>query len=164
MKRIIGCAVALGILVCGLPVPAQIVNTSDMPVNWQVEADMLRRDLRAEKREIVANNMGLTPTEADTFWPIYQEYEAELQLIWNKRITLIAEYASVYPDVTDEQAGTMMEESLALDDDVAKLRKTYYRKFKKALSAKTAARFIQLDRRINSLLELQVSNSIPLVK
>jgi len=58
----------------------------------------------------------------------------------------------------------LVEKSLDLDDDIAKLRKTCYRKLKKALSAKTAARFVQLDRRINSLLELQVSSSIPLVK
>lgn len=164
MNRIIGCALALGIVLCGLPAPAQIVNTSEMPVNWQAEADLLRRDLRAEKREIVASNMGLTPMEADKFWPIYQDYEAELQLIWNQRIALIAEFGSLYPNVPDDRAAAMMEESLALDEDIAKLRKAYYRKFKKALSAKTAARFVQLDRRINSLLELQVSSSIPLVK
>lgn len=164
MKRFFWCAVALAVLAGGLPGSAQILNTSELPANWQAEADLLRRDLRAEKRDIVSRNMQLTPSESEQFWPIYQEYEAELQLIWNKRIALIAEYASLYPDVTDAQADALIEESLTLDDDIAKLRKAYYRKFKKELSGKTVARFIQLDRRINSLLELQVANSIPLVQ
>ncbi len=134
------------------------------PANFDAEVELLRIDLRGERSNVVLKNMSLSGTEPNAFWPLYEEYQGEAQKIWDERIELIKDYASVYPDVSEAQADNMITKSFDLDQKMDKLRKTYYGKFKAALSAKTAARFMQIDRRINNVMELQIANSIPLAK
>jgi hypothetical protein len=145
---------------------------ADTGVSLDVEIDpaleseikMLRKDLRADKLEIVTENVRLTEREAEIFWPIYREYDARLREIWNRRITLIAVYASHYDDLSDEQASYLISESLKIDVSLTKMRKKYHGKIERAVSVKVAARFVQVERRINNLLEIQVAREVPFVE
>src|SRR3954469_1186800 len=42
---------------------------------------LLRKDLRSERKQIGAANMKLTDTEAQQFWPVYDQYTADLAKI-----------------------------------------------------------------------------------
>lgn len=128
------------------------------------EIEMLRMDLRAEKLGVVTENMKLSKEEAETFWPLYQEYDARLREIWNERLILISEYTALYPDVTEQDAARLISESLETDEEILKLRKKYYRKIKSALSATVAARFVQIERRIGNIIEIQIAQGIPMVE
>ena len=125
--------------------------------------ELLRTDVRAEKLVIMQRNFILPREEAEVFWPIYREYELELSHIWDARLKLIEEYIRNESNMTDEKAAELVERALDLDDRMTKLRRRYFRKFKRAVSATVAARFFQLDRRINSLVEIQLIERIPLI-
>jgi hypothetical protein len=43
--------------------------------------EILREKLKADKKLVVAANMTLTDAEAKAFWPIYEEYQKELQAL-----------------------------------------------------------------------------------
>lgn len=161
------CVVALiagtGILVA-FNAPAQIVSEQRAKQATLTHGDMMKFDLRAQRSELVAANMNLTTAQAGLFVPIYLDFDSELQNLWNERLKLVARYAAEYEMLTDDQADDLLTEMFRLDEDLLKIRKKYYREFKEALGAKTATRFIQIDRRLNSLLELQAAQSIPLVQ
>jgi hypothetical protein len=66
--------------------------------------------------------------------------------------------------MTDEQASSLAKRSLAIDEQIAQLRIKYMPVFSKAVPGQVVATFFQLDRRFQSLLDIQLASQIPLVQ
>jgi hypothetical protein len=135
---------------------AQTVSDRDL--------QLLRKDLRSQRKQIVAVNVTLTEAEAQKFWPIYDQYAGELTKINDTKLSLIKEYAADYAALTDAQAQSIMERWTAADDAVIQLRMKYIAILEKVLPGKKAALFFQVDRRIGVLMDLQIASEIPLVE
>ena len=125
---------------------------------------MLRKDIRSQKKQIIAANVTLTDTEAQKFWPAYDQYTADLVQINNDKYALIKEYAQNYGSMTDAQADDWTLRSLKLDADVAALRQKYWSTFRKLLPAKKAALYEQVERRAQTLIDIQLASQIPLLQ
>jgi hypothetical protein len=125
---------------------------------------MLRKDIRSQKKQIIAANMPLTDAEAQKFWPVYDQYIAELVQINNDKYALIKEYAQSYGNMTDGQADDWSKRVLKLDADVAAVRQKYWPNFRKVLPAKKAALYEQVERRVQMLIDLQLTSQIPLLQ
>ena len=134
------------------------------PTVSEQDLQLLRKDLRLQKKQIVAANVTLTEVEAQKFWPIYDQYAAELAKINDTKLSLIKEYAANYAAFTDAQAQSIMERWTAADDAAIQLRIKYIPILQKVLPGKTVALFFQVDRRIGVLMDLQVASDIPLVE
>jgi hypothetical protein len=128
------------------------------------EIKLLRQDLRADKKAIVAVNMELTDAEAVKFWPVYDAYTLETIKLNDTLQALIKEYALSYETMTDEKAKILTKKTLDLDASVTKLRLKYVPIFNKVISARKTARFMQIDRRIGLLVNIQLAASLPLVQ
>ena len=128
------------------------------------DIQLIRRDVRSQKKQIVAANMQLTGAEAEKFWPVYDQYTAELTKLGDTRVALIKQYAQTYDSLTDAQANDLMQKSGALDASVAQLRLKYIPIFEKVVSAKKTALFFQIDRRLSLVIDLQLASAIPLVQ
>ena len=136
--------------------PAQ--DTTDQDIT------LLRKDLRSQKKQIVAANLNLTDKEAEQFWPIFEKYTDELMAINNKKYAALKEYAQSYDTLTDQQAEKLTRDALQVDQSVAQLRERYIPIFEKVVSPRKTAAFIQIDRRLVLLIDIQLSSSIPLVQ
>jgi uncharacterized protein Yka (UPF0111/DUF47 family) len=152
MKRIV-----LASLVCVL------LSASVAGAQVDQYMEMLRTDVRAEKVAVITEVMAFTTEEGELFWPIYREYELELAAQFDKRLALIKDYADHFEMIEDKKADELVDGSFKLMEDRTKLQKSYYKKFKKALGAKRAAAFIQLERQINLLIDLQIAANLPLI-
>ena len=121
--------------------------------------------IRTEKKAWVALNMALTPAEADSFWPIYEGYQQELHQINTRLVKVIEAYGADYRNstFTDESARKLMEEMVAIGESEAKLRRSYWTKLSKALSARKAARYLQLEERIHIQTRYELGTNLPLV-
>jgi hypothetical protein len=128
------------------------------------QIDLLRKDLRSQKRQIIAANMKLTDAEAEKFWPTYDQYTADLVKINDVKYALIKEYAQSYNSLTDEQGDSLSKRWLTLDESIVQLRLKYVPIFRKVLSGRSTALFFQLDRRVQLMIDLQLAQSIPLVE
>lgn len=135
----------------------EAVAPSDM------EIDLLRKDLRSHKKEIIAANMKLTDKEAEKFWPLYDQYTAETIKINDKKYALIQKYAQYDNQMTDQQAEDYVRGLAAVDQSTSQLRLTYWPKFRETISAKNTALFFQLDRRIIMMIDVQLSSQLPLI-
>jgi len=159
-------AVASGALLSVAPAPAQ--NTLLVP-NVQPTAasdqniQMLRENLRSQRKKIIAANMNLTADESTKFWPVYDQHQQELNKIGDVRWQLMREYAESYPDVSVDQAQTFMKQSTATDQQMIALRDKYVPIFEKVVSPKKAALWYQLDRQIDLAVNLQLASVLPLV-
>ena len=126
--------------------------------------ELLRQDVRTEKVGLITEIMEFSDEESEVFWPIYREYELELAKLTDSRIALIKDYAKNYDSLSDEKADEIVNSALKLRAKRHDLVKKYYKKFKKALSAKRAAMFIQLEMQINTLIDLQIAAELPLIE
>jgi len=134
------------------------------PVLSQQDIDLLRKDLRSQKKQLVAQNLKLTDEEATKFWPIYDQYTAELVKINNKKYAVIQQYANGYGSLSGEQAMSLMKQWMEVDIAAAQLRAKYLPIVAKAIGDAKAATFAQIDRRIALMIELQLASRLPLAQ
>ena len=127
------------------------------------DVEMLRANLRANRKNLMAQNMNLTADEATKFWPIFDQYRKEAIKPNDERWALIKEYAANYNTITDAQAEDYMKRATAVDQQLLALRLRYVPVFEKVISAKKAALWYQIDRHIDLLINLQLSTVIPMV-
>jgi hypothetical protein len=127
------------------------------------EIAMLRSDLRANRKQVIAANMKLTETEAEKFWPIYDQYVNELVKINDTKYALIKEYLQS-TNLAEEQADNLSKRWLEVDESVVQLRLKYIPIFRKSLSAKGTALFFQIERRVQMMIDLQLASMLPLVE
>jgi Spy/CpxP family protein refolding chaperone len=145
--------------------PAQSMSRSDeQPSNVaDQDIEMLRTNLRAQRKQLTAQNMSLTADEATKFWPIFDQYRQEAVKANDDRWALIKDYATNYNTMTDAQAQDYIKRSMAVDQQLLTLRMKYVPLFEKVVSPKKAALWYQIDRHIDLLINLQLSTQIPMV-
>lgn len=139
------------------------MSVTEEKVN-DANVQLMRQDIRSQRKKVVAANMPLTEEEATKFWPVYDRYIAETIKVNDLRFDLIKEYAKNYETGTEEQADSFIKRWLALDQDNTQLRLKYIPEFEKVISRKKTAMFFQIDRRVSMMIELQLASNIPLVK
>ena len=123
----------------------------------------VREDIRAHRKQITAENVTLTPDEATKFWPIYDQYVQETIKINDARWNLLKNYAANYDKMTDALAAEYMKQSATTDTQLVALRERYVPIFEKVVSVQKAARWYQVDRRLDLMINLQISGMIPMV-
>ncbi|ABF40925.1 hypothetical protein Acid345_1924 [Candidatus Koribacter versatilis Ellin345] len=137
-------------------------NTQPDSINDK-DIEMLRANLRENRKELMAQNMTLTADEATKFWPIFDQYRKEAIKPNDERWALIKEYAANYDTMTEAQAQDYMKRSTAVDQELHALRLKYVPAFEKVISPKKTALWFQIDRHIDLMINLQLSSLIPLV-
>jgi len=140
------------------------VNTVSYGGGLDVYIELLKSDMRTEKVAVITEALQLTSEESSAFWPIHREYELELSKIIDDRIELIKDYAQHYDNLTNEKAKELAKTVFELEKRRTKLKKKYFKKFEKAVSAIVAAKFIQIENQINLLVDLQIASELPLIK
>ena len=136
---------------------------TDEQVN-NANIELMRQDIRSERKKVVAANMPLSEVEATKFWPVYDRYIGETIKVNDLRFAVLKDYAETYDTATEEQADSFIKRWVALDGDNAQLRLKYIPEFEKVISHKKTAMFFQIDRRVSIMIELQLAARVPLIE
>jgi hypothetical protein len=123
---------------------------------------LLRQDIRAKKMQVIGQNMSLSDTEAQKFWPIYKHYADDLHEVNNAKYALLKQYAETWATMTDQDALIYVRHWMEVDAEAQALRLKYVPAVTQALPGKKAATFFQLDRRLSMIVDLQLFSQIPL--
>jgi len=125
--------------------------------------EVVRSIAEAERKAIVADNMFLTSEEAEKFWPVYNEYREEQRKVGDKRVKVIRDLANEFETLDDARAEELLREVLDFQVDRVKLRKSYVKKFNKAIPPKRTVRFFQIDSKLDTIIDFALAKEIPLV-
>ena len=158
LKKTIG--VAMGIMLFSF---APLNAAQDKPAdNMQI----LRDKIKADKKLLVATNMELTESEAKGFWPIYEQYQKELQRINQRIAKLLDSYAedARSKSLTDDKAKKLIDEAAAIDQTEANLKSAYAPKLSKALPVIKVIRYLQIENKIRAVVKYDLAQGVPLVK
>ena len=161
---------ALGgaLLVTGPNARAQAAASSPTSADSQKAADrdiqLLRQDIRSQKKQLIAANLKLTDEESTKFWSVYDQFTADLVKINDQKYALVKEYADNWGTMTDDQALNYIKRWLAVDEQVSELRAKYVPIVNKILPGKKTATYFQLERRIQMMIDIQLASQLPLVQ
>jgi hypothetical protein len=123
---------------------------------------LLRQDIRAMKMRVIGENMSLSETEAQKFWPIYKHYADDLHDVHNEKYALFKQYAETWSTMTDQDALIYVRRSMEVDAKAQALRLQYVPVVTQVLPGKKAATFFQLERKLCLMVDLQLFSQIPL--
>lgn len=172
-KMVLVCAVAGGLCYLGMgsaaktpagPQASTTAQSGGSQAGVDQDIELLRQDIRSKKKQMVAANLKLTDEEATKFWPVYDQYTADLVKVNNEKYALIKEYADTWGTMTDAQALSLTNRALAVEKNVADLRIRYVPIFSTVVPGKKVATFYQIERRIQAVIDLQLSSQLPLVQ
>jgi Spy/CpxP family protein refolding chaperone len=124
--------------------------------------ELLRKDVRSQKKQIIAENMDLSDAEAEKFWPVYDRYAAELSRIYDTKLALLKDYAQNYSSMTGEQAENYIRKRAEVEQSIMQLRLKYMPAFRKVLSGRETALFYQLDWRLGLAIDVELVQ-VPLI-
>lgn len=143
--------------------PASTASAKSQQASEQ-DIQLLRQDIRSKKKQLIAANLDLTDVEATKFWPVYDQFTADLMKINDQKYALLKQYAENWGTITDAQALDYIQRSLAIDEQIVQLRIKYVPIVNKVLPGKKTATFFQLERRISMMIDIQLASQIPLVQ
>lgn len=160
MKYLVACIVA-----CMLLAPLSIAQTADVKATPLTDTDiqLLRSDLQGEKNRVIADTMKFTDAESSAFWPLYRDYAQSQQLIGDEILSVLTDYAQHIDAMSDDKAKELAQRLLNLQAKVVHVRQDYWPKFDKALGAKRAAKFYQVDNRLTMMINIQLASQVPLI-
>ena len=162
MKRT---ALYAAILAAGLAFDAAAQATAPPPAaSTPPSPDAVRQAATTDKRGLVEKNMQLTPEEAKKFWPVYDEYQRDLDRITQRFNRAVLDYVNTESSMTDANARRIAREVLAADGEEQKLRERTAKKMLAVLPPRKAVRFLQIENKLRTLNRYDIAERIPLVR
>lgn len=163
MKKLIFSCFVLAAAFVATNSPALAQRETATGVTVDTDVVLLRRDLRGDKKKLIALNLPLTETEATQFWPVYDQYAAEMAKHNDEFYTLIRSYVTNQKVLTDAEAANMIKRWAEIQVELSQTRQKYIPIVEKVIPPRKAALFFQIDRRLYALMDLQSSAMLPLM-
>jgi len=162
MKTKMSFAVAVLSIFAGLGVEAEDAGSSAVQDEEFGEARIL---LQMGREDIIRDEIRFSDEEDVAFWPAYDAYRGDVMLIRNRQADVVIAYLKAYRDgaVSEEQANQLIDDALAIKNDLLKVQKKHLKHFRKALPAWKAARFYQLENKLDAELDVQLARFVPLM-
>ena len=151
----LGCVLALSTTA---PVVAQ-----DKGATQTTSAEWLAK-IQADKKSIVAKSMELTPEEAKKFWPLYDQFQRELAVPQSAYTRAVLDFVAAGGSVTDANAKRLAEQVMTADRDEARLQEKHFKQLLKVLPARRAARYMQIEYKIQAVVRYESAKAIPLAQ
>jgi Spy/CpxP family protein refolding chaperone len=155
-----GTWIATALLMAAAALPA-VVSAEEPTIDQQVQ--MIRSLTEAQRQATMAANLELTDAEGTKFWPLYREYRNDMAKINDKFVALIKDYAENFEAMTDEKAKVYTKDYIQVQKDRIDLKSKYVGKFDKVLSPINTARVLQIETKLDSMIDAGLAKTIPLV-
>ncbi|OXA79026.1 hypothetical protein SAMN05444397_102258 [Flavobacterium aquidurense] len=131
--------------------------------SYKEDVELVQSIYGKSKSDLVRQYMNLSDTQAAAFTKVYDNYEMERKTLGQNKLQLINDYASNYATLTDEKADELAKGTLKNNQDYEKLYSKTYGQAKKAIGAINAAKFIQLEVYLQTVIRNEIQESIPFI-
>jgi hypothetical protein len=160
IKLLPAVVLALGLAVLSGSASVRAMEKETAPTNLQVLVDAMR----ANRKALIAVNLGLSDDEASKFWPLYDRYQKDISAIGDRIEAVVEDYIANFRNLSNEKALKLIEDYLAAEADRLKVRRDYLPEFAQILPGRTVARFYQLENKMDAVLRYELASTIPVVE
>ena len=87
----------------------------------------------------ITDRLDLTPEEAKTFWPVYNQYQKELDDLRKKRREERHDAKQDFENLNDKEVEKVVDGEIAFRQNELDIQKKYHAQFKQALPIKKVA-------------------------
>ena len=164
MHQTIRMAVMAAALATAGSVNAQTPQPPQAPANLDEYVKLVRSDVQNQKSQVIGAALALSAAEGAAFWPVYKQYEAELNKIGEERFAAIKDYAANYATLTPAKATELTDRAVALEEKRLALVKRALGQVRAVLPAAKAARWYQVEMALNKAVDLRLAAEIPLAQ
>jgi hypothetical protein len=126
--------------------------------------EVIRSQIATKRQALVAENMQLSETESDKFWPVYRDYQFQRSELADQRVANITNFRDNFQTMTNEQAKTIVDDVVKYEEELLKLQKKFIREFRKVLPELKVMRFMQIERKLDAIIDFDLARVIPLTE
>jgi hypothetical protein len=157
MKRILIALAGLAAFGATVPSIAQTTNAKD-------DTELLIGQIQTDKRAIVLRTLDLNDAQVSAFTPIYDAYQAEMKVLMERGAAMLDKFAANFGSMTDDAAKEILKEALKLRDDRNATMRKYAKKLERELPAVKVLQWVQVENKLNTLLDMQAAAVIPIAQ
>jgi hypothetical protein len=148
------------LLVFSSPLSARQALTLDA----QREINISRKVINDKRNTAIAFNMTFTEQEKEKFWPLYREYREAMWKVGDKRVAVLVDYADNIDEMTDKLAKTLLDRSFDVEKEAIKVKQKYADKFRRILPETKVVRLMQIESRMDAMVNLKIAEGVPLMQ
>lgn len=157
MKRLLITLAGLAAIGATVPSIAQTTNAKD-------DVQLLISQIQTDKRAIVLRTLDLNDTQVAAFTPIYDAYQAEMKTLMERGGAVLDKFAANFGSMTDDAAKEILKEALKIRDDRNATMRKYAKKLERELPAVKVLQWVQIENKLNTLLDVQAASVIPIAQ
>jgi Spy/CpxP family protein refolding chaperone len=128
------------------------------------QASALLAKIQSDKKGLVAKAMNLTDQEAKKFWPLYDKFQRELDGPRREYTRAVLDYVAAEKSMTNANASRLAKQVLAANVNEARILDRYFAELSKVLPGVKAARYMQLEFKMNAVQRFETAKAVPLAE
>lgn len=102
-----------------------------------------KENVEAYRIAYFTKELALTPEEAKVFWPVYNNYQTEMQNARKERKQTVMAGKTNAANLTDQQIEAMVDNEIVFKQNMLNIEKKYNEKFKQVLPIAKVAKLYQ---------------------
>ena len=142
--------VCLGLTLC---LPAFAAASDD--------GDLTLARIQSERKVLVEGIVKPSPQQSKAFWDAYWAYRETVANLDNRSKKLIDEYEKSFAALNDDQAERMLKEAAKIEVERVEARQKIVKKLRKILIPKQIVRFLQIENKMDAIMNLDRAINIP---
>jgi len=147
-----------------LTVASPLAAQQSMTVQAQRDINISRKLINNKRNTALAYNMSFTQQEKEKFWPLFREYRAAMDQVGDKQLANIVDYADHIGSMTQSKAKELLNRSFAIEKEAIKVRQRYVGKFRRILPETKVVRLMQIEHRMDSMVDMKIAEGVPLME
>lgn len=116
------------------------------------------------RRNLVEQSLKVAPDKADKFWPLYDQYQKELDQFRRARLELLSSMGENYDNMSESDATLIMEQRLKIERGRFELLERTIKEMSLILSKRELARFLQIELKIKAFIDAGIEEEIPILQ
>lgn len=120
-----------------------------------------RQRIKALKTSYITDELELTSSEAEKFWPIYNLYNTKIQKLRSSTeggLKRVIQQEGGLENITEEQAKSYLDKSIFTEKEIAEYRAEMMKEFLKILPAKRIIKLHKIERAFNKRMLQEYGN------
>jgi hypothetical protein len=141
-------------------------QASDSNVLENEDLANARALLQAGRAEIIRDELFMTEDESADFWPVYEEYHAEIMTVRDRQTMIVTEFlkGNRAGTLDNDYAEDFTKNNFEIRSDLLKIQEKYIRRFHQILPALKVARFYQLESQMDAQVDARLTVFVPLIE